>query len=390
MRTLMREAMDAGALGFASSRLHFHLTADGQQIPSFQAPLDELKSIAAGMKEAGAGVLQMVLDAPARSWADEIEQLIEVAESCGRPTTFSLAPANLGPPTWKEALERIQAANARGVKITGQVLPRPIGVLSGLNLTINPFVLCPSFKQIAHLPLGEKVAALRHPELRARLLSEDPEQGHPLAMIGRSWSWMFPMGDPPNYLPSQEDSIAARARRQGILPEELAYDLMLENDGHTIFYGALGNFYQGRMDATKELLDHPNCILGLGDGGAHYGTICDASFPTFFLTQWSRADHDQTIPLATAVHMLTRKPAEALGLRDRGLLTVGAKADINVIDFDHLTLHAPYVVNDLPAGGRRLNQDASGYDATLVSGRVIHRHDEATGALPGKLVRGAR
>jgi len=177
----------------------------------------------------------------------------------------------------------------------------------------------------------------------------------------------------------------ATAKRSGVDPKELAYDLMLEREGHQIFYGALGNYYYGRLDAAKEMLAHPNTVLGLGDGGAHYGTICDASFPTFFLTQWSR---DGDMPIERAVHLLTEKPARALGFNDRGRIAVGAKADLNVIDLEKLVLHSPSVVADLPAGGKRLTQSASGYEATIVSGHVIRRFDRSTGAFPGKLVRG--
>ena len=390
MRELSRQAMEAGAIGVASSRLFIHRTADGAQIPSYDAPAAELKAIAAGMTDAGTGTLQLVLDAPFHSWADELDHLVDVVESCGRPATFTLAATNSGPPTWQDAIDRMEAANARGASITAQVLPRPIGLVTGLELSINPFVLCPSFRTIAGLPLADKVAAMQTPEMRAALLSEEPDPGHPLAMIGRDWNWMFPMRDPPDYAPPLERSVAAQAAMQHRTPGCVAYDMLLENDGRGMLYVTLGNYHEGRLDVVGEFLKHPDCVVGLGDGGAHYGAICDASHPTFLLTHWVRDRRGEKIGVADAVRMLSRKPAMAVGLKDRGLLQAGYKADVNVIDAGGLRLHAPYIAHDLPAGGRRLDQRATGYDATIVSGSVIRRFDEATGALPGRLVRGAQ
>jgi N-acyl-D-aspartate/D-glutamate deacylase len=386
MRTLAREAMEAGAIGFSSSRLSIHRSADGGPIPSFEAPLEELKAIAGGLSDAGKGTLQMVLDAPYHAWTEEVGKLLEVTKASGRPTTFTLAASNIGQAFWREALELVEDANAAGEKVTAQVLPRPIGLLSGLELTINPFVLCPSYEAISKLRLSDKVAALRKPELRARLLSEPLDQGHPLAMMGRQWKWMFPLGNPPNYAPSREQSIFERAKVAGVTPEQWAYDYLIEGDGKNMILGALGNFPDGKLDGLEALLRHPDCILGLGDGGAHYGAICDASYPTFLLTHWVR--QEKRLSIAEAIRILATKPAQALGFGDRGVLRVGAKADINVIDLPGMHLPPPHIVHDLPAGGRRLDQGATGYEATIVSGEVISRFDKPTGALPGRLVRG--
>lgn len=210
-------------------------------------------------------------------------------------------------------------------------------------------MLCPSFQPIAKLPLAETVAALRDADLRARLLSEPLDTGHPLAMMGRQWKWMFPLGDPPNYAPRREDSIFERAQRTGITPEEWAYDYLTDGDGKNLILGALGNFPEGRLDGLESLLRHPDCVIGLGDGGAHYGAICDASYPTFLLTHWVRQEN--RLSIAEAIRILSAKPAKALGFGDRGVITVGAKADLNVIDLERMHLPPPHIVRDLPAGG---------------------------------------
>jgi N-acyl-D-aspartate/D-glutamate deacylase len=209
-----------------------------------------------------------------------------------------------------------------------------------------------------------------------------------LALLGRNYDWMFPLSDPPNYEPAAEDSVAARARRLGVSPEEVIYDMLLEDDGKAMVYVALGNFYNAKLDSVREMLTHKDTVLGLGDGGAHYGMICDASFPTFMLTHWTRDRAEGKLPLSWAVKALANDPARAVGLNDRGVLAPGYKADVNVIDYDALRLNQPIVVFDLPAGGRRLDQTAEGYDLTMVAGQVVYRKGEPTGALPGRLVRG--
>jgi N-acyl-D-aspartate/D-glutamate deacylase len=305
------------------------------------------------------------------------------------------------------------------------VLGRPTGIMLGFENSQHPFVACPSYQAIAHLAFPQRIAALRQPELRARILAEatpgrttttresalpaaSRESASPMttresALPGtsrapalpmtsrvRAWDRIFPLGDPPDYEPPAERSLGARARAMGVDPAALAYDTLLEHDGHTILYRPLSNYARGNLDTAREMMTHPNTLLGLGDGGAHVSVLCDASAPTSMLTHWTRDRRTGRFPVEWAIKRLTRDNALAMGLADRGLLAPGMKADLNVIDYDHLTLHAPHVVYDLPAGGRRLMQDADGYVATIVSGVVTARDGTPTGALPGRLIRGAK
>jgi N-acyl-D-aspartate/D-glutamate deacylase len=389
MRELAREAVEAGAMGFATSRLHIHRTAGGEAIPSFQTTEAELSAIASGMKDAGKGIIQMVMDFPDEHWQN-LAMLRRLAEQSGRPATFTMGSGNAGPEGWREGLRHVEAANAAGVPITAQVFPRPIGLVQGHNLSINSFSECPSYKAMAGLSFEDKIKELRKPKMRARLLSEKPGEGTMLAMMARSYDWMFPLSDPPDYEPPAETSVGAVARARGVAPEEVIYDMLLEDDGKAMVYVALGNFYNAKLDSVREMLQHDNTVLGLGDGGAHYGMICDASYPTFMLSHWTRDRPEGRLSIPWAVKALANDPARAVGLNDRGILAPGYKADINVIDYDRLTLNQPTVVFDLPAGGRRLDQTAKGYDLTIVAGKVVYRGGEPTGELPGKLVRGAQ
>ena len=379
--------MDAGAIGFATSRLSIHKTADGGSIPTFEADVTELEAICGGMADAGAGTFQIVLDAFV-GWDKEYKVIERVVESSGRPATFTLASGNDGPPRWRKVPDMLEATHAKGGKATAQIMPRPIGLIAGLELTVHPFVLCPSWAKIADLSIPEQVQAMRDPELRKALLSEDFEKGHPFNALARDWNWLFPLDDPPNYAPAKDMSMAGQAAAKGCTPQEIAYDRLLETDGKGLFLAALGNYENGTLASAHEMLSHPNCIPGLGDGGAHYGAICDASYSTYLLKQYVQKPSELSFGLAEAVHMLSHKAANAVGLSHRGLLKPGAKADINVIDLERLELHLPEVVRDLPAGGQRLHQRATGYDATIVSGEIIRRFDKSTGARPGKLVRG--
>lgn len=391
MRAITREALDAGAIGFATSRLLIHRTKAGEHIPTYQADVEELKAIAGVMGEAGTGVLQLVLDAPFASWPEELAHLLAVAEDSGRPATFTLGTANKGEPVWREALRICDEANARGLSISPQVLPRPIGMICGFELSTHPFCLCPSYQAIASLPLSGQLAYLRDPEFRNRMISETPDEGHPLAMMTRNWDWIFPLSDPPNYEPAAETSIGAQARARGVRPEEVACELLMNGGaGDGMLYNTLGNFYEGELSEIYDLINHPGVVMGLGDGGAHYAAICDASYPTFLLTYWTRDRDGPRLGIAQAVQALSSRPAETMGLNDRGRIAPGYKADINVIDLDALRLHAPHVRHDLPGGGRRLDQAATGFVATIVSGRVIRRDDAPTDERPGRVVRGAQ
>ncbi|WP_370329668.1 amidohydrolase family protein [Mycolicibacterium hippocampi] len=391
MRKLAAEAVDVGALGFASSRLTLHKSESGRPIPSFEAGRAEIEAIARGVKDAGGGLIQFVPDLVAGDYGPALQTVFDVAEDVGLPVTFTLAIGNAGDPFFVDGLDMVEKANAAGGEISAQIFPRPIGLVLGLELSGNPFVLYPSFREIAGLPLAELVTELRKPEVRQRILNDKPaSDGHPLMFAAQAWDYMFPLGDPPDYEPSPSDSIGAQARARGVSPLEMAYDRLLDDDGHAMLLVTLANFRDGSLDTVAELLHREDVVLGLGDGGAHYGMICDASFPTYMLTHWVRDRPTGRLSVAAAVRELTSTPARVAGLADRGRIELGYKADLNVIDAAALRLHRPVVVSDLPAGGRRLDQTAEGYRATVVSGEVIAENGVPTDARPGKLVRGRR
>jgi N-acyl-D-amino-acid deacylase len=389
MQAVVREAMDVGALGFATSRLIIHKTGQGDAIPTWEAAETELEAMAMALKDAGKGVLQAVFGAPGRTFEDEIDLLSRLTRMSGRPASFSMAQANDSPDAWRGVMRHLAAANREGPPIRAQVYPRPIGVVLGFDLSINPFSLCPSYQPLIKLPFARRIAALRDPQVRARLLAEEPGDAIiPLARMGRRFNFIYPLGDPPNYEPTQESSLAAQAIARGVHPAELAYDMLLENDGHGLLLAALANYGSGSLDPIHALITDPNSVLGLGDGGAHYGMICDSSYPTFVLQHWTRERQGARLSIEAAIKALTSDPAGTVGLNDRGVLAVGRKADLNVIDYDAVTLEKPHVLYDLPAGGRRITQGARGYEALVVSGQVVSRGGEPTGALPGRLVRG--
>ena len=260
----------------------------------------------------------------------------------------------------------------------------------GLELTGNPFVLYPSYREIADLPLAERVAEMRKPEVRARILADKPAgDGHPLMFVAQAWNWIFPLTANPDYEPDPSTTIAARAKARGVSPMEEAYDRLLDDDGHAMLLVTMANFRDDSLDTVAELIRRDDVVLGLGDGGAHYGMICDASFPTYMLAHWVR---DRATGPADAsprrYARLTSVPGRVAGLADRGRIAVGYKADLNVIDHEALRLHKPIITHDLPAGGRRLDQTADGYVATIVSGEIIAENGVPTDARPGKLVRG--
>ena len=388
MRALAKEAMDVGALGFASSRLTIHKTESGAPIPSYDAAREEIEEIARGVVDGGGGLLQFVPDIPAGGYQPVLQTVFDVAEDVGLPVTFTLVVANTGDPTWPDAITMVEKANAAGGDITAQLLPRPIGLIIGLQLSANPFVLYPSYREIAHLPLAERVAEMRKPEVRARILADKPGVGHPILYVAQAWDWIFPLDDNPNYEPDPADSIGARARARGVNPMEEAYDRLLDEDGRAMLLVATSNLENNSLDTVGELLHRDDVVLGLGDGGAHYGMICDASYSTFFLAHWARDRKSGRFTVSEAVRELTSVPARVAGLADRGRIAVGYKADLNVIDHAALRLHKPMISYDLPAGGRRLDQTAEGYVATVVSGQVIAENGVPTDARPGRLVRG--
>jgi N-acyl-D-amino-acid deacylase len=389
MRKLAAEAIDVGALGFASSRLTIHKTESGHPIPSYDAGHDEIDAIARGVQDAGGGLIQFVPDLVAGDYEPALQTVFDVAADVGLPVTFTLAIGNAGPAFFEDAMTMVEKANANGGDITAQVFPRPIGLVIGLELSGNPFVMYPSYREIAALPLAERVAEMRKPEVRERILNDKPaSDGHPLMFAVQAFDWIFPLGDPPNYEPDPSESIAARAEARGVSPLEEAYDRLLDDDGRAMLLVTLANFRDASLDTVAELVRREDVVLGLGDGGAHYGMICDASFPTYMLTHWVRDRASGRLTLAEAVRELTSVPARVAGLADRGRIAVGYKADLNVVDHDALRLHKPMVSHDLPAGGRRLDQTADGYVATIVSGEIIAENGTPTDARPGKLVRG--
>jgi N-acyl-D-aspartate/D-glutamate deacylase len=389
MGELVAQALGAGALGFTSSRTMQHRTSKGEPTPTLTAAEDELRGIAAGLRRAGAGVMEMISDFDELDV--EFDRFCRMVEDAGRPMTISLAQRDSAPDNWKLILARIERAAARGLPIKGQVAVRPIGVLLGLECSLHPFVACPSYRAIAKLSLADRVRELRDPELRRRLLGETAQSSSStVRYIAKSYHKLFRLGDPPDYEPDPSQSVAAQAARAGRPPAELAYDMLLESDGREILYFPLHNYTAQSLDAAREMMTHAETVSGLGDGGAHVGTICDASFPTYALTHWGRDRARGRFALPWLIKRQTSDTAAAVGLCDRGLVRPGMKADLNVIDFARLQLRRPYIVHDLPAGGRRLMQTAAGYVATVVSGVVTYREGEPTGALPGTLVRGAK
>ena len=390
MRKLAAEAIEVGALGVSSSRFAFHKTGSGAPIPTYGAAYEEISAIAAGVADGGGGLLQFIPDLAAGGYEGVLEEVFEAATGAGLAVTFTLTTGNSGEPIWPGAVELVEKFNAAGGNITAQVFARPIGLVIGLELTANPFALYPSYQEIAHLPLAERVAEMRKPEVRQRILADQPGEGHPFMYFAQSWRWMFPLSDPANYEPSARDSILARAEARDVSPLEEAYDRLLDDDGHAMMLVALANFENNSLDTVGDLMRRDDVVLGLGDGGAHYGMICDASYPTFVLAHWARDRTSGRLSVAEAVRLLTSVPARVAGLADRGRIALGYKADLNVIDHAGLTLHCPVIIRDLPAGGRRLDQTADGYVATIVSGEVIAENGVPTAARPGRLIRGRR
>lgn len=391
MAAIAKRAVEAGALGFSTSRTLNHRTSDGQPTPTLTAGEDELTGIAMGLAAAGKGVLQLVSDFFPDGLA-ELAMLRRIVERSGRPLSFSLVQSPKSPDGWKLMLAGLQDAADAGLPIKAQVCGRPVGVLFGLELTLNPFSQSAVYGEIARLPLADRVAALRDPDFRARLLAEEGDPQGPFAGSAlRAWDNLFPMGAVPDYEPTAEMTVAARAAASGRDPAQVALDAMLENDGRGMLYHPFLNYAGGSLDPSFAMLNHRDTVPGLSDGGAHVGMICDGSFPTSNLIHWTRdRARGPRIALEAIVAMQTRDTAQAVGLFDRGLIAPGYRADLNVIDYEALTLEAPRVAYDLPAGGRRLTQKAHGYVATLVGGVVTYRDGEPTGALPGRLVRGAK
>ncbi len=389
MAEIAAEAARAGAIGISTSRTQIHRTISGELIPSYEADYAELEHILRAMNAAGAGekMLQAVPGDADPDDASPFAEIMAMVERVGAPATFTLGFGNELGSRWGASKALIDKANAQGIRVTAQVHPKPIGLIIGLGMTNHPFTQKPSYREIAHLPLPERLAEMRKPERKERILADPFDSTIPLHNMGRAFDRTFPMQDRPVYEPDPADSVAAEAARRGISPEEAIYDMLIEGDGTRMFLVALANFPDKSLDAIGKAMKLDHIVPGLGDGGAHYGMICDASYPTFMLQHWVRDRKGDRLPLQTAVRLLTGASADALGLHDRGRLAAGMKADINIIDSDRVALHAPHVVRDLPAGGSRLNQLADGYVATFVAGQCIARNGKPTEARPGRLVR---
>ena len=388
MTALAVEAIQAGALGFTTSRTILHRSSDGSPTPSLGAAEGELTAIAKGLGEAGLGVLQLVTDFD--DVDEEFAMLRRIVEASGRPLSLTLLQHEHLPDRWRRVMEHMHAATDAGLKMKAQVGARPVALILSFALSLCPFTQLPSFEALRGLSPEERLKKLRDPEVRAKILSEE----HGEAMYKRrvaNFDNLYPLGDPPDYEPKPEDSIAARAARAGVDPTAFAYDYLLENDGTAMLYRPLYNYADRDHEVLREMLMDRDTVPGLSDGGAHYGFICDASFPTYLLTHWARdRSRGERIPLELLVKWQTQDTAATVGLNDRGILRPGYKADVNIIDFEGLKLHAPKIVYDLPAGGRRLGQAAEGFRATIVSGVVTYKDGVPTGKLPGKLIRGAQ
>lgn len=389
MRKITEGAIKAGAFGFSTSRTISHKTLAGDYTPTLRANEEELTGIALGMQDAGAGFLEMVSDWNEPDAKSEFGMLRRVVERSGRTAVFSMTQRHEKERSgvWKELLGLADEAIAAGQSIRPVVAPRAIGILLGLEGSQNPFSGTPTYKSIASKPLAERVSAMQDPDVRRRILSEDPIAGSTFPLIRRlSYAQMFRFGNPPNYLPKREDSIEAMAARSNRTAPEIAYDILIEDGGRNFIYMPLVNYYNFDMSTCEAMLANRNTIMGLGDGGAHVGFILDAGYPTWLMSYWGRERQRWAMP--EVIRRLTSDTASAAGLGDRGVIAVGKKADLNVIDYDRVGFDRPYVTFDLPAGGRRLLQKADGYEATVVAGVVTYRKGEATGQLPGRVVKG--
>ncbi len=410
MRDLTREALEAGALGFSIGRSDFHKSSDGQWTPGSEAGKDELVGIAKAFKDIDHGVLQVVNDFDMLRPGESFETEFDLMEAFyragdGHKGSMSLMERDFAPDDWKNIIRRTEAMNADGLDVSFQVAPRAIGSFTGLNCTFHPLMAFPSYLSIREKPLSERVQIMRDPDFKAQMLSETPVklagEGSPVPpvvdiMIAdfeniAEKQFKLNYSGKVDYEQTSETSIASLARKNGVSVWEQAYDMMLEEDGKALIYYPVYNYYEMNYDNVLTMMKHPKALPGLSDGGAHVGTICDASFPTYLLSHWTRdrirKGHDG-IELKRALQMLTADGADYLGLTDRGRLEVGQRADINIIDYDGLALDMPEMVQDLPAGGQRLIQPVKGYKATFVKGERVIVNDQVTEARPGRLVRG--
>jgi N-acyl-D-amino-acid deacylase len=394
MARIVREAIEAGALGVSTSRTIAHRAIDGEPVPGTFAAEDELFAIGCALADAGAGVFELapagVLGEDLAAADREMDWMLRLAAEIDRPVTFALIQHDQDPDQWKRMLDLALEVHDKGVPIRPQVAGRPLGLLLGLQ-TFHPLRDRPSYQAIDQLPLEEKVARLRDPAVREAILTDAPQHDDVMAFIGLGLDRIFPMGEPPDYEPVPNESVAARAERGGRDATDLFYDLLLASDGRELLLRPLLGYSRFTHDPIREMVENPATALGLGDGGAHCGAICDASIETYMLTHWVRdRSRGDRLPLELVVRKMTSDTASLYGFGDRGEIAPGKKADLNVIDLDGLVLHRPEMHYDLPGGARRLLQRADGYDATIVSGEVVMRDGQDTGARPGALVRNSQ
>ncbi len=392
MAEIVKEGLEAGALGFSTSRTILHRAKDGEVVPGTYAEDAEVLGIGRMLGEVGHGVFEVASDLAPEG--DELAWMKQLGRETGRPVAFACLQSPTDPDQYKRLLAEVDADAADGGHLTPQVAQRPAGLLLGWESTAHPFIFSSGWAEVAMLPLEERRKMLATPETRKAILEGLPDLKNtplpgPALMVMSAFNMMFPLGDPPDYEPGPEKSVQAIAEREGKDPRELAYDVMMERDGRGLLYLPLLGYAYGSLDSIGEMMQHPRAVFGLSDGGAHCGLICDASMPTFLLTHWARdRERGDKLPLELVVESQTKRTAELYGMQDRGTIEPGMKADVNVIDFDALHIHAPEMVYDLPAGGRRLVQAIDGYSYTVQSGEVTYEHGKPTGALPGKLVRG--
>jgi N-acyl-D-amino-acid deacylase len=385
MHDLAREALIAGAVGVSTTRTILHRAKDGELAAGTTAAAEELIGIGEALGGIGHRVFSVASDM--FDLAGELAWMAEISRRANVPVTFQTLQTDLAPDMWRSWIDGALEANRSGAWLVPQVAGKPASVLVGFESSFHPFVDHIAYKEIADLPLEERLAALRTPERRAAILDEVHEPVGPAAFLFANFNKLFPLGDPPQYEPSPDQSIGAIAEREGRKPLEVAYDLMLQRGGHELLYLPILGYANGGLHAIDEMLRHPSTVLGLGDGGAHCGVLCDASLPTFMLTHWARDRAQGTMELEDVVAHQTSRTSALYGFRDRGKVLPGYLADLNVIDFDGLTLDAPEMAYDLPAGGKRLIQRAQGYGATVKSGVVVRQDDQPTGEYPGGLIR---
>ncbi|ABS64288.1 Amidohydrolase 3 [Parvibaculum lavamentivorans DS-1] len=390
MAKIVEEGIAAGALGFSTSRTMLHLSKDGEPVPGTFANKAELMGIGRALGKAGHGVFEMASDmTPAE---EEFNWMKELSAETGLPVTYALLQSPVEPDKWRDMLRLTDEARKQGANVTAQIACRPTGMVLGWQSTVHPFIAHPAYYEIAALPFAERLEKLKDPEIRARIIADQPREFGPLgSILTKGFDRMFRLENTGTleYEPRAEDSVAALAERTGRNPAEIVYDMLMEKDGRGYVYLPLLNYTLFNFDHIHEMMRHPATVLSLSDGGAHCGVICDASFPTYMLTHWVRdRSRGERLPLEEVVRMQTHDTARLYGLNDRGVVAPGMKADLNIIDLEKLRILAPEMVFDLPADGRRMIQRADGYRATIVNGAVTFENGEATGEMPGRLIRG--